>query len=199
MSLATFGLFACGDSVDGDDSNNADQPEAPASYQLEAVDLGLSVKWANMNVGASTPWDFGSYFAWGEYNVKDTYTAENYQGPTNRSNIAGSAFDAASWAFGLPWGMPSEAEIKELIDNCTYEWTEMNGVKGGKFTASNGNSIFLPAAGWKLDRLYKGNEEGGYWAGTGGGKCGLFMSGSFMRAYSNWTATTGMPVRAILK
>lgn len=192
-------LTACGDDGESSPSDNNNGSDSGLTVGFEAVDLGLSVKWANMNVGATAPWEFGSYFAWGEYKEKATYTEDNYNGPKNRTVIAGSTFDAATWALHDPWRMPTEEEIQELIDNCTYEVTTVNNVKGGRFTAKNGNSIFLPAAGWKLDKLYQGGDQGGYWAGTGGGKCGLLIAGSFLRAYTNWTATTGMPIRAVIK
>ena len=162
------------------------------------IDLGLSVKWASCNVGANNPWEFGDYYAWGEHEVKDVYVESNYKGPKDRQTISGSAWDVASWELGLPRRMPTESEYNELIANCTYESVVINGVEGGKFTSKkNGNSIFLPAAGWKLDKLYKDGKEAIYFAGTGGGKVGLLISGSFMQVYKNCTATTGSPVRAV--
>lgn len=162
------------------------------------VDLGLSVKWASCNVGAENPWEYGDYYAWGEHEVKNVYDASNYKGPKDRQTICGSAWDVASWELGLPHRMPTESEFNELIANCTYEPVVIKGVAGGKFTSKkNGNSIFLPAAGWKLDKLCKDGKEAIYFAGTGGGKVGLLISGSFMQVYKNCTATTGSPVRAV--
>lgn len=180
------------------------KPIEPEEPEYQAIDLGLSVKWASCNVGAKNPWEYGAYYAWGEHKEKETYTAQNYTGPTNRESISGSAFDAASWELGLPWRMPTQNEFVELINNCTLEITKMNGVNVGKFTSKkNGNSIILPVAGWKLDRSYKVGEEAGYWAGTGGGKQGLLFLGSgsnvFFKPYTNWTATTGMPIRAVIE
>lgn len=162
------------------------------------VDLGLSVKWASCNVGAENPWEYGNYYAWGEHEVKNVYDASNYKGPKDRQTICGSAWDAASCVLGFSWRMPTDAEFQELVDNCVCEVVVMNGVKGCKFTSEkNGNSIFIPLAGWKIEELFKCGEEGGYWAGTGGGKFGLLLSGSFAQVYDNWTSATGMSIRAV--
>ena len=131
-----------------------------------AVDLGLSVKWACCNVGATAPEEYGDYFAWGETSPKSSYTNENYQHwvvwydeiwgdwnfeyATLNSDISGTQYDAATANWGGGWRMPTEAEQKELLINCTWEWTTLNGVNGGRVTGSNGNSIFLPAAGVRV-------------------------------------------------
>ena len=136
--------------------NNANHPHA--------VDLGLSVKWACCNVGANSPEGYGDYFAWGETSPKSSYTPENYQHwvgyygyeedwyieyVTLNSDISGTQHDAATANWGGAWRMPTESEIKELIENCTWEWTAFNGVNGMEVTGPNGNSIFLPAAGFR--------------------------------------------------
>ena len=141
-----------------------------------AVDLGLpsGTKWANMNVGAEKPEDYGSYFAWGETKPKDVYSWDTYQYGSSKdnvvnigSNIAGTGYDAATANWGSPWRMPSLAQIQELLNNTTSTWTTQNGVSGRKFTGSNGNSIFLPAAGrrWN-DELYLAGSYGYYWSST---------------------------------
>ncbi|MBR3454228.1 MAG: hypothetical protein IKH26_02780, partial [Bacteroidaceae bacterium] len=124
---------------------------------LEAVDLGLpsGTKWANMNVGANAPEEYGSYFAWGETKEKDVYDWSTYihcDGSSSTchdlgSDIAGTEYDAATANWGSDWQMPTKDQITELLDNTTSTWTTQNGVYGRLFTASNGNSIFLPAAG----------------------------------------------------
>ncbi len=183
---------------DAEKESEEQKSEETSVTSGDFVDLGLSVKWASCNVGAENPWEYGNYYAWGEHEVKNVYDASNYKGPKDRQTICGSAWDVASWELGLPRRMPTESEYNELIANCTYESVVINGVEGGKFTSKkNGNSIFLPAAGWKLDKLYKAGKEVMYFAGTGGGKVGLLISGSFMQVYKNCTATTGCPVRAV--
>ena len=115
----------------------------------EWVDLGLSVKWATCNVGASAPEQYGNYYAWGETKPKDEYTDENsvtYQ--QQMSDIAcNPQYDAATANWGEGWKMPTRTQMGELNTICTWEWMKQNGVRGYKVTGPNGNSIFLPAAG----------------------------------------------------
>ena len=145
------------------------------------VDLGLSVKWATKNVGASSPSDYGDYFAWGETETKSSYDWDNcfdcldstgdswgtYKilGKTSISPTSGH--DTARENWGGTWRMPTNAEFEELCNKCTWTWTSQGGHKGCKVTGPNGNSIFLPAAGWRsgTDRLFVG-VDGYYWSST---------------------------------
>ena len=135
----------------------------------EWVDLGLSVKWATMNVGASSPSDYGSYFAWGEIRTKSKYTKKNsvtYE--KNFSDISGNRqYDAARSNWGGSWRLPTKSELEELKNKCKWTWTTQGGHKGYKVTGPNGNSIFLPAAGWRdgTSTDYVG-VGGGYWGST---------------------------------
>ena len=134
----------------------------------EAVDLGLSVKWATCNVGAESPEEYGDYFAWGETEPKETYTADNSKtyGKTI-GDIAGyPEYDAATANWGGSWRMPTRAECEELVHNCTWEWTSLNGVFGFKVTSNvNGNSIFLPTSGYRNGgTLY--DDDAGYDGGA---------------------------------
>ena len=104
------------------------------------VDLGLSVKWATTNVGASKPEGYGNL-----YDMQDDLQ--------NLKTIWGTA-----------WRMPKQIELEELIDKCTWKWTTQNGVEGCKVTGPNGNSVFLPAAGWYSVSGYYSEGEGCYWA-----------------------------------
>lgn len=135
----------------------------------EYVDLGLSVKWATCNVGATKPSDYGDYFAWGETSTKSEYTSANSV-TYNKSidNFFGdSHYDAASANWGGTWRMPTVAEIDELKDNCKYEWTTIDGHNGYLVIGPNGTSIFLPAAGWRFgSSLYRVDESGRYWSST---------------------------------
>ena len=110
------------------------------------MDLGLSVKWAAYNVGAENPWEYGDYFAYGETEPKDEYTMENcltYE--KSIPDLAGNPeYDAATANWGDGWRLPMKSEIQELIDNCEWEWTELEGVSGYNVTGPSGNSIFLP-------------------------------------------------------
>ena len=135
------------------------------------VDLGLSVKWATCNVGASSPSDYGDYFAWGETSPKYSYTRENsvtYK--KNIGDIAGNArYDAARANWGSSWRLPTDSECQELVDKCTWTWTTQGGHEGYKVTGRNGNSIFLPAAGWRNgSSLDNAGEYGRYWSSLPG-------------------------------
>ena len=138
------------------------------SNHPHAVDLGLSVKWACCNVGAMTPEGYGDYFAWGETSPKERYWADNcltYNVPM--SDISGDPqYDAATANWGDSWRMPTKAEQQELLNNCAWTWTSINGVNGMEVTGPNGNSIFLPAAGCRDASTYGVGSHGGYWSST---------------------------------
>lgn len=143
------------------------------AYGQKAVDLGLSVKWADCNVGAFSPQGIGDYYAWGETKTKEAYTWETYSLGNDVNtcrnigeNICGTKYDAARLALGKEWRMPTDKEIEELINNCIHEKDVVSGVKGVRFTGKNGNSIFLPLTGYK----YKEVEERL--------RVGLFISGN---------------------
>ena len=145
----------------------------------EYVDLGLSVKWATFNVGATAPEDYGDYFAWGETEPKETYSWATYKWcdgtSTNMTKynaedgktILDPEDDAAQVHWGDKWRMPTDAERDELVENCTWTWTTQNSVNGYKVTGPNGNSIFLPAGGYKGSGPdYPVGEDGLYWLGN---------------------------------
>ncbi len=122
-----------------------------------AVDMGLSVKWAAYNVGADSPLAVGDYFAWGEIVSKTIYSPTNYD--TDYFE------DAAAAQWGGEWRVPTVSEWNELKDNCIWKWGTLDGVSGYKVTSQkNGNSIFLPAAGWKENySINNQNYQGYYW------------------------------------
>ena len=133
----------------------------------EWVDLGLpsGLKWATCNVGASTPGDYGNYYAWGETTTKSNYDYDNSASyGKSWSDIGGnSSRDAARANWGGSWRMPTKSEFQELKGNCTWTWTTQNGKNGFKVTGPNGNSIFLPAAGDRRGgTLYDDGERGYY-------------------------------------
>lgn len=138
----------------------------------EAVDLGLpsGTKWASYNVGATKPEEFGGYYAWGETEVKDSYTNDNYQYKDTYQelgrNICFTDYDVAHVKWGDAWRMPTGTEFNELWNNCNHTWTTVNGVNGMRLTGSNGNSIFLPAAGNYYESLVNEANFGFYRAGT---------------------------------
>ncbi|MBQ8761339.1 MAG: hypothetical protein IJZ06_07965 [Bacteroidales bacterium] len=150
----------------------------------EYVDLGLpsGLKWATCNVGATTPEEYGNYYAWGETTTKDTYTEENSltygvsisklqtQGIIDGNGNLTPSYDAATANWGGGWRMPTEEEMNELLDHCKWEWTEVNGVKGARVIGANEKSIFLPAAGRRYgSSLYYTGRGGTYWNSTPNG------------------------------
>lgn len=152
-------------------STKASSEPANVHKGHEWVDLGLpsGLKWATCNVGASTSYDLGNYYAWGETSVKANY---DYGTSASRGkswgDISGdSSRDAATANWGGSWRLPTEAEFQELIDNCIWTWTTQNGMDGYKVTGPSGESIFLPAAGISggVDLYYVG-ECGYYWSST---------------------------------
>lgn len=141
----------------------------------QMVDLGLSVKWASWNVGASCPEETGGYYTWGELHEKSDYTmdTDQYYDQINNEwifigkNISGTQYDVARAQWGGNWRMPTKAEVKELVEKCTWTWTTYNGVDGQKVTGLNGNSIFLPVTGMRNGKGLEGQwTSGWYWSGT---------------------------------
>jgi hypothetical protein len=153
----------------------------------EYVDLGLSVKWATCNVGASSPEDYGDYFAWGETQPKSAYDwstykycngslssltkycTDSYYGTVDNKTQLELSDDAARANWGGSWRMPTDAELTELRNNCTWTWTTQNGVYGYKVTSKKSGytnkSIFLPAAGYRSDSsLNNAGSSGSYWS-----------------------------------
>ena len=156
------------------------------------VDLGLpsGTLWATTNVGANTPEAYGDYFAWGEVQPQagNTYNWSSYKYANgaynkltkycNNASYGNNGFsdtltcllpedDAATVKWGNGWRMPTQAELKELKDNCTVTWTMQNGVTGRLFTAANGNSIFMPATGYYSGGVfYDDGSYGYYWSSS---------------------------------
>ena len=125
----------------------------------EWVNLGLSVKWATCNVGASSPNEYGDYFAWGETSTKSDYSEDNYN--WNASS------DVARVKWGGNWRMPNKEQFEELISRCTWTWTTLNGTNGYSVTGPNGNSIFLPAAGYRSgSNFFLAGAGGDYWSSS---------------------------------
>ena len=151
------------------------QWEAPKDTGIadghEWVDLGLpsGTKWATTNVGATTPEGYGNYYAWGETTTKSSYSSSNYNYSSNPT-ILPLDRDAAYVNWGTSWRMPTSNELEELINTSytTSTWTAQNGVNGYKVVSkTNGNSIFLPAAGYRRDSdLRSAGSYGLYWSSS---------------------------------
>jgi len=131
----------------------------------EAVDLGLSVKWANHNIGATNIEQEGDLFAWGEITPKAEYTMDNYQYRDVDSQwtidigneISNTQYDVAKTICKDKWRMPTQKEMLELCEKCSWEWTIYNNAYGYEVTGPNGNKIFMPIGK---------EQEGHYWSGT---------------------------------
>ncbi|MCD8302852.1 MAG: DUF1566 domain-containing protein [Prevotellaceae bacterium] len=156
-----------------DDSSDENNTLTGIYNGHDYVDLGLSVKWATCNVGASSASDYGNYYAWGETSTKSSYTSSNCATyGVSMGDISGDEnYDTARANWGGTWRMPTSSEMAELEKNCTTVWTTMDGVKGYKVTGPNGNSIFLPAAGYRNGTTLKyAGSYGFYWTSSPGGK-----------------------------
>ena len=154
----------------------------------EWVDLGLpsGLKWATCNVGATTPEGYGDYFAWGETSPKNDYSWSTYKycngsetsltkyntssdfGTVDDKTLLEFSDDAARANWGGKWRMPTNSEVIELNDNCSWTWTTQNGVSGYRVTSkTNGNSIFLPEAGYRGGTsVYNVGSHGHYWSSS---------------------------------
>ena len=152
------------------------------------VDLGLpsGLLWAETNIGAETAADHGNYYAWGETTTKSDYDWDTYKygtsefditkyNKTDSMTVLENADDAACVNWGSYCRMPTYTEFRELLnsDNCTWTWTSMknsssSSINGYKVTSKkNGNSIFLPASGYRRgDDLGYHGSCGYYWSST---------------------------------
>ena len=193
----------------------------------EYVDLGLpsGLRWATTNVGATNPEDYGNYYAWGETATnKSTYDWSTYKyangsstaltkycnnssygnnGFTDELTTLEAADDAATQNWGSNWRMPTIDEWRELIDNCTWTWTTKNSVNGYEVKATNGNSIFLPAAGCRyVGELYHAGSYGCYWSSSlytnNPGNAQYVHFGSFYRRTDYNPRYYGQSVRPVI-
>ena len=154
----------------------------------EYVDLGLTsgLKWATCNIGATSPEEYGNYYAWGETAQKEEYSESNYYyahveywddeeedeyyvmdkySYEDKLKELESKDDAATVNWKGSWRMPLEKDFKELIDECELTWGSLNGVEGLKIKGPNGSCIFLPDAGSK-EGTNTYEEGGGYWSSS---------------------------------
>ena len=136
------------------------------------VDLGLTsgIRWATCNLGATACNEAGDYFAYGDLAPKDEYTPDNCPAYLDGSvaDIYGyPQYDAAMEILGEGWRMPSYDDMHELEQECTWEWSDVDGVVGYKVIGPNGNSIFLPVTGcMDYSELKYSAFNGLYWSGS---------------------------------
>ena len=210
--VRAFAINAAGTSY-GEQKSFTTLTAGPDANNHEYVDLGLSVKWATCNVGANSPEAYGDYFAWGETETKSEYTEENCptyglsiselqsQGYIDGAGYLNPQYDAAAANWGGDWRMPTYDELNELISKCNWMWTTQNGVKGYKVTSkTNGNSIFLPVAGYRSGSSLKGaGNYGHYWSSSrsSDGAYRLFFN-SFGPAVDDNDRNSGKSVRPVI-
>lgn len=178
LVAASFVFVSCSHSDEILEEEPTTNPEIKEGDKALAVDLGLSVKWSDINVGASSVKEIGDYYSWGEISTKKNYSWSTYKfgkdwGALTKYTLTDKKFvldaedDVAHVKWGGAWRMPTIEEFQELINKCTCTWTIVNGVKGLKVLAPNKNSIFLPAGGskWNDDSLDIGSV-GNYWTSS---------------------------------
>ena len=201
FALLTLGTVSC---ERDDDNTNQDTPSTPSTptdptdptdpanpTSGQWVDLGLpsGLLWYSVNLGATSPEQYGDYYAWGETRPKSDYRCSTYRyctvdadgdhqtftkyntketyGTVDNLTTLQPSDDAATAVLGGGARMPTMDEWQELLDNTTAEWTTQSGVNGRRFTGTNGNSIFLPAAGGRYgSELYFAGERGDYWSSS---------------------------------
>ena len=189
MKAAAVDFIKTMEKMEVDDSDPNIPDPNPNTGNHEYVDLGLSVKWATCNVGASKPEEYGDYFAWGETQPKETYDwstykwcngsydtqtkycTDSYYGIVDNKTQLELSDDAARANWGGSWRMPTHEEQEELRTQCTWTWTTQNGVYGYKVTSKKSGytnkSIFLPAAGCRDDSsLSSAGSYGYYWSSS---------------------------------
>ena len=207
-----------------DGSSNSGNNNATDTNGHDYVDLGLSVKWATCNVGATKPEEYGNYYAWGETEPKTTYSWSTYKwcngsddtltkyntngglGTVDDKTLLDLSDDAARANWGGAWRMPTDAEWTELRENCAWAWTsdyQGTGIAGRIVTGLNGNSIFLPAAGCRYDDgLYYAGDDGNYWSSslyTDGqdGAWGVYFDSDYVYGYYGGGRYYGRSVRPV--
>ncbi|MBR1446414.1 MAG: leucine-rich repeat protein, partial [Alloprevotella sp.] len=161
------------------------------------IDMGAAGKWACCNVGASTPFEYGGYYAWGEKVEKSDYSSENYTVTFNEDFSGNELYDVATAKWGYMWKMPTRDGIKALL-NCSNKWTTIDNVNGRLFTAANGNRIFLPAAGCRKGTSFFdiAGSNGNYWSSTPPYSL-YFHSGGVYPDNFNVKRYFGLPVRPV--
>lgn len=228
MAVATVAFIGCSKEESNNDNSSANGgSNGGGNNTFEWIDLGLpsGLLWASCNVGATSPEGYGEYFAWGETATKDEYSWSTYRycmvdgegrfsmlikyntsinhGTVDSLTILEPGDDAATFNMGIGVHTPTYDEWLELINTTTAKWDTINGVYGKRYTSTNGNSIFLPATGYR-----SGLEL--YGAGTGGTYCSSSLDVDHPDGAwyfnTNWGyqglnnglgRRVGMPVRAV--
>jgi len=167
-----------------------------SSYFCNAIDLGLSILWADRNIGASSPENAGDYFAWGEIKPKNgKYDWDSYRYRDNPETLP-SLHDAATQNWDSDWCIPTKEQFEELIEKCEWTWKG----KGYEVKGKNGNSIYLPAAGWRYKALELVGQSGFYWSSSlydSNRAWSLYFELDGHYTYYGGYRSSGFPVRAV--
>ena len=227
VAMAAGLAFAACDDDNKDNPSGGDTPGGGGTETAEWVDLGLpsGLLWAECNLGATKPEEYGDYYAWGETSTKEVYLWETYKyctavdeegrvktlskyntdsrygTPDNLTTLQPSD-DVATQKLGNGARMPTADEWRVLIANTTSEWIFENGVYGRKLTASNGKSLFFPAAGFRGgSELHYAGEYGVYWSSSlnagDPGSAWNFDFGSGYQYVNSFYRQYGFSVRAV--
>lgn len=158
------------------------------------VDLGLpsGTLWADCNMGAGTSAEYGDFYSWGEVATKNDYTRASYQYYKKGSyqsigeNICATEYDAAYVNWGGKWRLPTQVEVSELMNQCSWKAKTINSVYGYEVTGPNGNAIFMPCSGYCYEGTTPNKQgvEGYYWTGNQ-------VPGRLASAYSLSTSDIG--------
>lgn len=230
LSLATlsqvnaqgFRIYKDGNIIGTYSSERFDSISFYQDTGYEAIDLGLPSRtlWADKNIGATDNYDDGWYVAWGEISEKDEYRASTYKWEnfTDYENYYFTKYtesdglkmllsddDVATVIAGDDWKIPSVIEWQELLDYCSWKWSNSNGRNGYVVTGPNGNKIFIVAGGSKGTGSFFGhNESGCYWTGNRAGSLSgkeiyayEFFFGTDFKRFANTNRDGGLPVRAV--
>lgn len=181
----------------------------PDDNHPHAIDLGLpsGTKWCCCNVGASSPEEYGGYYAWGETSEQGVYDWETYAYSDAYGNcvnigsdISGTQYDVAHVRMGAPWRMPTFEQLEELYNYCECTWTQQNGVNGALVTGPNGGRVFLPAAGNCMKDYFEGSS-GFYWSSSlrqGSGSYAYYLEvhsgGWILESYGRCLSSSVRPV-----
>lgn len=224
LSTISIALASCGGEENGPGQENYFEggitDEGDVVTEGDAIDLGLSVKWASRNVDAPSPEKTGGLYGWGDPTGKKVTTdLEQYPTPIPPEDICGTEYDIARAKWGGKWRLPSVQEMRELVQKCTWKWVTYNGRDGMLVTGPNGNSIFLPAVGFVNERSSWNTfdddlnpsiqVDGYYWTGTLYGTEGTDVSRACFLFFNKWDEisfskrtnynfrSTGQSVRAV--
>lgn len=187
--LMMFFAVSCNKPNDPNNGGNNGSNDTVMEHAYVDLDLPSGTLWATCNLGANAPEECGDYFAWGETEPKEVYDWNTYKyggivnelfamnkyctnsfcglnGFVDNLTVLETADDAATANWGVDWRMPTKEEWKELFLKTTCVWTTQNGVDGRLLTGENGNSIFLPATGFRIDNELIGPGLGIYWSSS---------------------------------